>query len=149
MNRLHIHLKVDDLDHSIRFYEAMLGQPPTQRETDYAKWLIDEPRAHISLSTHCADRTIQGIDHAGIAFANDETLTEASQRLSDAGFDLQREEATTCCYAQSNKTWARAPEGASWELFHTYDTSSTYGSEPERSAVAAITPPKQPTCCPR
>ena len=151
MKRLHVHLKVKDLDAAASFYEAMLGAPPDLRADDYAKWLLNDPAAHISLSTHGSEldgaETGAGqspknpIDHAGISFDTDEMLEEAASRLADKGYKFRKEDAATCCYARSNKVWATSPDGAIWELFHTYDAHPTYGAEPPRTAVGAITPP--------
>ena len=129
MKRLHIHLKTTDLEKSVAFYSAMFGEKPTQQECDYAKWLLDDPRAHISLSTHGGT---PGLDHAGISMESREALTQTAGRLYAADIPTVREEATKCCYAQSNKVWVTSPEGAKWELFQTYATSETYGIEPDR-----------------
>jgi len=141
MKRLHIHIKTKDLDQSINFYSAMFGEEPTHREDDYAKWLLDDPRAHISLSTHGGDL---GVDHAGIAIETREELDEIAGRLRSTGSSLVAEEATTCCYAQSNKFWARDPQGAVWELFQTYGDSEEYGVEPDRE-MAPVSAVK--ACC--
>ena len=34
-----------------------------------------------------------------------------------------------CCYAQSNKHWAKDPQGVVWEMFHTMDSIPTYGHD--------------------
>ena len=44
MKRFHIHIGVDKLDESIRFYSALFGAEPVKTKTDYAKWLLEEPR---------------------------------------------------------------------------------------------------------
>jgi len=133
MKRLHIHIKTKDLDQSVRFYTAMFGTPPAKRESDYAKWLLDDPRAHISLSTHGGE---PGVDHVGISIKTRQELNEIASRLRENGASLMEEE-TTCCYAQSNKFWARDPQGAVWELFQTFGESAAYGAEPARSKAPA------------
>ncbi len=130
MKRLHLHLKTNDLPGSIKFYTAMFGTAPTIQKPDYAKWLLDDPAANIALSTHCGK---SGIDHAGISLDDDQELEDIATRLSAAGALSRPEIDTTCCYAKSNKHWAKDPQGAVWELFHTFDESSTYGNQPELS----------------
>ena len=130
MKRLHVHLKTENLDQSVAFYSAMLGKAPDQHEADYAKWLLDEPSAHISVSTHCGS---PGVDHVGIAVDDKDELDAIAGRLKDAGEALMEEKETTCCYSQSNKFWARDPQGAVWELFQTFGSSETYGAEPDRT----------------
>ena len=143
MKTLHIHIKTEDLDRSVAFYNAMFGVKPTKLEADYAKWLLDEPRANISLSTHCG---APGVDHVGISVDSREALEEIADRLRDEGSSLMEEEATTCCYAQSNKYWARDPQEAVWELFQTFGESETYGAEPERELIKAKAAPDD-ACC--
>ena len=36
---------------------------------------------------------------------------------------------TTCCYAQSEKSWIDDPQGIQWETFLTTGDSTEYGSE--------------------
>lgn len=141
MKRLHIHLKTNDLEKSIRFYAAMFGEEPTRREADYAKWLLEDPRAHVSLSTHGGE---PGVDHAGVSIETREELEEIAGRLRKNGEGLMAEEETTCCYARSNKYWARDPNGAVWELFQTFGNSETYGADPDRETVAVS---KKEACC--
>lgn len=130
MKRLHIHIKTRDLDQSVRFYEALFGAPPTRREADYAKWLLDDPRAHVSLSTHGGE---PGVDHAGVAIESEDALRDAAARLRAIGAEPAPEFGAQCCYANSNKYWARDPQGAVWELFQTYGDSAVYGDEPDRA----------------
>ena len=132
MKRLHIHIKVDDLEKAVPFYEAMLGQSPTKLESDYAKWLLDDPSANISLSTHGGSA---GIDHVGLQFDDDATMEETANRLINANGHIMPEKNTTCCYAHSNKYWARDTNGALWELFHTTGDATLYGKEPDRPST--------------
>lgn len=132
MKRLHVHLKVSDLDQSMKFYAAMFGRAPDKLENDYAKWMLDDPYANVSLSTHGGK---PGIDHAGVQVETDDELIEIADRLQHEGHDLMHEAGTRCCYAQSNKYWARGPEGGLWELFHSYGESQLYGEEPDRETL--------------
>lgn len=142
MKRLHLHIKTNDLQHSIEFYAAMFGTAPTVQKADYAKWLLDDPAANISLSAHGNNtRGKTGIDHAGISLDDNEDLEAIADRLDSAGILSRPEKQTTCCYAQSNKHWTQDPQGTVWELFHTFDESSTYGNQP------ALAPVKADVCC--
>lgn len=145
MKRLHIHLKTEDLDRSIAFYSAMFGEEPTRVENDYAKWLLDDPRANISVSTHGGE---VGFDHAGISIETKDELEEIANRLRGEETPLFAEEKTTCCYAQSNKYWVNDPQGARWELFQTFGDSDAYGAEPDRETAASNTAaPSAAACC--
>lgn len=136
MKILHIHLKTKDLERSVAFYSAMFGEAPTRIENDYAKWRLDDPLAHISVSTHGGT---PGFDHAGISLESRDALEGLAARLRGLNTALFAEKETTCCYAQSNKYWVHDPQGARWELFQTYDEAETYGAEPDRE-------PAQPCC---
>ena len=128
--RLHIHVKTDDLGKSVAYYNALFGEAPVKLEDDYAKWLLEDPPAHVSVSTHCGS---PGIDHAGVSIETPEELEAIATRLAAAGMPAAPEKATTCCYAHSDKYWSKDPQGATWELFHSYGESADYGSEPERT----------------
>lgn len=143
MKKLHIHIRTKNLDRSVAFYSAMFGAEPTRLEADYAKWLIDDPSANISLSTH---HGAVGVDHVGISVETPEDLEAIAGRLRNAGSPLFQEEATTCCYAQSNKYWVRDPQEASWELFQTFGDSATYGAEPARDLAPKEAASKS-ACC--
>ncbi|WP_425600741.1 hypothetical protein [Legionella resiliens] len=51
MKRFHIHIGVDDLMDSIRFYNALFGDEPGKVKSDYAKWMLDDPRINFAIST--------------------------------------------------------------------------------------------------
>jgi hypothetical protein len=44
MKRCHVHVSVDDLDTNVRFYSTVFGAPPTVRQDDYAKWMMEDHR---------------------------------------------------------------------------------------------------------
>lgn len=140
MKRLHLHIKTNKLDQSVAFYTAMFGQEPTQLEVDYAKWLLDDPRAHVSLSSHSKG---SGVDHAGISIETEEELDAIAARL-DGLANIAPDKEANCCYAKSNKYWARDPQGTVWELFQTYAHSDNYGQDPVISTKQADT---QNDCC--
>ncbi len=128
MKRLHLHFKSDNLDQSIKYYSALFGAEPTRREPGYVKWLLDDPSVNFSISE---TEGTTGFDHAGISLETREELDAAAGRLRDIGEPLFAQEETTCCYAKSNKYWARDPHNATWELFQTFADSETFGAAPE------------------
>ena len=144
MKRLHIHIKTKDLDQSIAFYTALFGEAPSKLEDDYAKWLLDDPRANISLSWHGGE---PGVDHAGISIETRDELDAVAARLRNVGVQFAEEADTTCCYAKSNKYWTQDPQGAVWELFQTFGESDTYGAEPERELKQHAAPQTSGACC--
>ncbi len=50
MKRFHVHVAVNNLSESIRFYSAMFAAEPTVTKPDYAKWVLDDPRINFAIS---------------------------------------------------------------------------------------------------
>jgi len=124
MKRLHVHLGVEDLEQSIRFYSTLFAAEPTVLKTDYAKWLLDDPRVNFAISRgHGA----AGIQHLGIQAQDADELAEIYGRLQQADRPVLEEGATICCYAQSEKSWISDPQGLAWETFLTHGDSTVYG----------------------
>ena len=68
MKRLHIHIGVNNLQESIRFYSALFGATPTKTKPDYAKWLLEDPHVNFAISTRAYKK---GVDHLGIQVEED------------------------------------------------------------------------------
>ncbi|WP_411816987.1 ArsI/CadI family heavy metal resistance metalloenzyme [Hyphococcus sp. DH-69] len=142
MKRLHIHLRVKDLEQSIKYYTALFGSEPARKEQDYAKWMLDEPSANIAISSR-SDET--GVDHVGISLENEEQLESTAERLRAIAAPLSIESDATCCYAKSDKYWSHDPQGAVWELFHTFGSSDVFGNDPE--LVSDVKQDQSPSAC--
>jgi catechol 2,3-dioxygenase-like lactoylglutathione lyase family enzyme len=138
MKRLHLHVGVDDLAASVRFYEALFDAAPTVLHGDYAKWMLDDPRVNFAIS---ARARAAGIDHVGIQTDSAEELGTLAMRLKAAGNEAFDQEATTCCYARSDKSWVRDPSGLRWETFHTFGDATSYGED------EALAEPGGGACC--
>lgn len=124
MKRLHVHLGVDDLAASIRFYSTLFAAEPTVRQPDYAKWMLDDPRVNFAISH---GRGAAGIHHLGIQVEDEVELHEVYDRLKAADAPVIEEGATVCCYARSEKSWIADPQGLAWETFLTHGASTVYG----------------------
>jgi catechol 2,3-dioxygenase-like lactoylglutathione lyase family enzyme len=144
MKRLHVHVSVADLDQSIRFYSTLFAAPPTVTKPDYAKWMLEDPRVNFAISTRAG--AAPGIDHLGIQVEDGAELHEVYGRLKQAEGPVLEEGKTTCCYAQSEKSWIADPQGVSWETFLTTGESTVYGTSAPR--IAAAKPAvKAGACC--
>lgn len=128
MKRLHVHVGVEDLATSIRFYSIMFGAEPTVTKPDYAKWLLDDPRVNFAISMGNHART--GIQHLGVQVESPAELGEVYGRIQAAERPVLEEGRTTCCYAQSEKSWISDPDGVVWEAFYTDGEATTYGDSP-------------------
>lgn len=135
MKRFHVHVGVNDLDASIAFYSGLFGSAPSVTKPDYAKWMLEDPRVNFAISQR--DGRSQGIRHLGFQVESTEELVEVYGRLKDAGGPVLEEGQTTCCYAQSEKSWIADPDGVQWETFHTTGESTTYGTNPDIARLAA------------
>src|ERR1700719_1314786 len=47
MKRLHVHVSVDDLAQSTRFYSTLFAAEPTVVKDDYVKWMLEDPRGSL------------------------------------------------------------------------------------------------------
>ncbi|BAN28076.1 glyoxalase/bleomycin resistance protein/dioxygenase (plasmid) [Caballeronia insecticola] len=139
---MHIHVAVEDLEASTRFYVAMFGgAEPTVSKSDYCKWELSDPKVNFAIS----QRGVRpGIDHLGIQVESDEELTEMRSRFANAEVPVTDQTATTCCYAKSDKTWTVDPQGVAWETFRTLDHASIYGESRDRSRAPGVSPV---ACC--
>ena len=144
MKRIHLHVNVDDLGRSIRFYETLFGAPPTVVKDDYAKWMLEDPRVNLAISSR--GRTA-GIDHVGIQADTGEEFGAIADRLKAAAQPTVEEVATTCCYAFSDKHWAEDPSGVKWETFQTFGESTTYGFAAEAPRTVAAQAASSGSCC--
>jgi len=132
MSRFHVHLNVTDLAASVHFYSALFGAAPSVLKTDYAKWMLEEPRVNFAVST---TGRAAGIDHLGIQADSAAELAQIGQRLEAAGRAVLPELATTCCYAKSDKAWTDDPQGTRWETFWTYaEATRYYGGDAARAS---------------
>ena len=133
MKRLHVHVAVNDLQRSVGFYSALFAAQPTVLKSDYAKWMLEDPRLNFAISQR--DRGA-GVDHVGIQVETPAELSELSARLKAAGTATFDQEATTCCYAQSDKSWVNDPAGVRWETFYTFGEATAYGEDEAEQARA-------------
>ena len=133
MKRLHVHVGVEDLAASIRFYSTLFAAKPTKVERDYAKWMLDDPRVNFAISQRGGSA---GVHHLGIQVEDHAELAEVYERLKHAEGPVYEEGETTCCYAQSEKSWIVDPQGVQWETFLTTGDSTVYGVDPTVSKEA-------------
>jgi catechol 2,3-dioxygenase-like lactoylglutathione lyase family enzyme len=133
MKRLHVHVGVENLERSIGFYSTLFAAQPAIVKSDYAKWMLDDPRVNFAIST-ANDR--KGIEHLGIQAESGDELREVYGRLQAADRPVLEEGRTTCCYAKSEKSWIADPDGVTWEAFLTDGESTLYGDSPVLSALS-------------
>ena len=151
MKRLHLHVSVPNIDQAIAFYSVLFDAPPTVTKDDYAKWMLEDPKVNLAISSRAR---ATGIDHVGIQVDSNAELIELASRLKAAGSETMDQEATTCCYAKSDKSWVTDPAGVRWESFYTHGEATAYGEDeilPEAAVIsssACCAPaPAAKACC--
>jgi hypothetical protein len=149
MKRLHLHISVPAIEEAVAFYSTLFDAPPCVVKDDYAKWMLDDPRVNLAISSRARET---GVDHVGMQVDSTGELAELATRLKAAGAHTFDQDATTCCYARSDKTWITDPAGVRWETFFTHGESTAYGEDevlPAPSANACGTPSAgaRQACC--
>ena len=124
MKRFHVHVSVDDLGANVRFYSQVFGMQPTLLKSDYAKWMVDDPRINFAISKRGLRA---GIDHVGIQVESEGELTALREQVTKAQISVVDQPNADCCYARSDKYWTTDPQGVAWETFHTLDSIPVYG----------------------
>lgn len=142
MKRLHIHVSVEDVAQSVTFYSTLFAAPPSVAKSDYAKWMLEDPRVNFAIS---ARGGATGVQHLGIQAEDEAELRDVFARLDAAGRPVLEEADATCCYARSEKQWVSDPQGVPWETFLTHGESTVYG---EGGALERLAATAEPCCAP-
>ena len=134
MKRMHVHVSVEDIAKAIGFYSALFAAKPTVvkarlREMDARR----SARELRDLDARARARP-RSSRHPG---RGPDELHEVYARLRKRGRPVARARRTTCCYAQSEKSWVDDPAGISWETFLTPARARTTATSVERDAQIA------------
>jgi hypothetical protein len=135
MKRMHIHVAVPNVTKAIPFYSTLFACQPAIVKSDYAKWMLDDPRINFAIS---ARGKTHGLDHLGIQAESPDELAEIYGRLQTADRPLLDEGDTVCCYAKSTKSWIGDPAGIAWEAFLTTGESTFYGDSSDKADAVRI-----------
>jgi catechol 2,3-dioxygenase-like lactoylglutathione lyase family enzyme len=144
MKRFHVHVSVDDLAASTRFYSALFGATPAVEKSDYTKWMLDDPRINFAISKRGSK---VGLNHFGFQADSADELSDMQKQHDDAELALINEGATQCCYAKSTKHWLHDPQGLPWEMFHTMGDVQTYNGDNDVDASKVTAPAKTASAC--
>ncbi|TAL30974.1 MAG: glyoxalase/bleomycin resistance/dioxygenase family protein [Alphaproteobacteria bacterium] len=144
MKRLHIHVGVENLDQSIRFYNALFGAEPVKTKPDYAKWMLDSPHVNFAISTRTGDT---GVNHLGIQVDKESELAELRTRLKKADMAVVDEGETVCCYARSDKSWVHDPAGIPWEAYRTMEDAEIFKAEKPAASGCGAPQTESAGCC--
>lgn len=147
MKRFHVHMFVEDLQASIAFYSKLFATQPARVESDYAKWMLEDPRINFAISSRGGE---PGVDHFGIQTDTAEELQVLKATAEAADVALRDEGVTTCCYSRSDKHWITDPTGMAWEHFHTLEGIPVFNESAGEAKAGACCAPtvdtrKQPS----
>jgi len=145
MKRFHVHLGVENLDASIRFYSGLFGAAPTVRKDDYAKWMVEDPRINFAISQR-GDRV--GVNHLGLQADSADELADIRAHFAAAGQGVVDEPQASCCYVKSDKHWITDPQGIAWEGYHTLGEIRYFDrDEMPMPFVRVAAPAESAPCC--
>ena len=139
MKRLHVHVAVENLYDAVKFYSTMFGAQPVKLKTDYAKWLLEDPRVNFAIS---ARGRKPGLDHLGVQVDEETELAEVRERVKSADMKTYDEGVTSCCYAKADKSWLIDPAGIAWEAYRTMGDVEMYGRDQSLPTTA-----EEGACC--
>lgn len=134
MKRMHLHVSVEDLAKSIAFYSGLFGTQPSVVKSDYAKWMLEDPRINFAISMRGAK---PGLDHLGLQVDSAEEMQALRTQFDNADLATDHEGETVCCYAKSDKTWLVDPSGIAWEAYHSMAEAEMYHAMNAQSCTPA------------
>lgn len=141
MKRMHIHVGVKNIDDSVRFYSALFGTEPVKLKSDYAKWMLEDPRINFAISTRAGK---VGVDHLGLQVDDVSELNILREQMSAANISTHSDGETTCCYAKSEKSWVEDPNGLAWEAYHTMEDAQIFSGADLQEGGACCVPETKP-----
>ena len=115
--RMHVALRVREIQRSVDFYQALFGQPPVKVKPGYAKFEVTEPNVNFSLNEDPTTPATGTVSHFGIQVKSTAAVEAQRQRLEQLRIPSRTEESVTCCYAVQDKIWVADPDGNEWEFF--------------------------------
>jgi catechol-2,3-dioxygenase len=132
--RIHVHLKVTDLESSREFYEKFLGTKPAKQKPDQIKFLPECALLNLTLTPlrNDADRSGRTLSHLGLEVDSNDLMIEHLRRVKAAGIAVREQLNVNCCYANQSKFWVIDPDGVEWEVYHlNYDLEEKHGGRVE------------------
>ena len=129
MKRIHVGLKVNDIEKAVIFYTRLFGMKPSLLRSDYAKWMLDDPLLNFSVDIH--GEGLVGSAHFGVQVNGNEELEKERVRIDEVGLSREDQNNLICGYQLQHKSWVEDPDGLMWETFFTEGVveSSDYGNE--------------------
>jgi catechol 2,3-dioxygenase-like lactoylglutathione lyase family enzyme len=115
--KVHVHLKVSDLDTSRAFYEKFLGVAPVKVKSGYVKFLPAFGPLNLALSQAAPADGRGHVDHMGLQVESADIVLRELARVKAAGLPVREEIGVNCCHANQDKFWVEDPDGVEWEVY--------------------------------
>lgn len=140
--RVHLSLNVRDLEASVAFYSAFLGEAPHKRRPGYANFAPEQYALKLALNElppSAEGRT--PLNHLGFQVETAAEVQEARERFRAAGLPVYDEGDTVCCFARQDKVWVHDPDGNAWEVYVlTDDMLTEHDQNTEAGAMVHFVP---------
>lgn len=138
--RLQLALNVRDIDEAVAYYSKLFQAEPHKRRPGYANFALDTPPLKLVLFEN--PNADERLNHLGVEVFEAEQITEAKQRMTEAGVLDVVEQETVCCHATQDKLWSHEPQGLRWEWYRITD------DDPDGlGLIAADAKPAGDACC--
>jgi catechol 2,3-dioxygenase-like lactoylglutathione lyase family enzyme len=141
--KVHVHMRVSDLEKSRAFYEKFFGTAPVKVKSGYVKFLPGFGPLNLALSQAAPAEGRGHVDHMGIQVESAEIVTRELARVKAAGVPVREEMGVNCCHANQDKFWVEDPDGVEWEVYvlnyDLEDTGLRATAAPARSGLAVVT----------
>jgi catechol 2,3-dioxygenase-like lactoylglutathione lyase family enzyme len=145
--RMHVHLKVADLNRSVEFCRRFFGTAPVKEKLDQVKFLADFAPINLALTpAKVAHGERPALSHLGIEVESNSVVKEHLSRVKASGIKVREQLNVNCCYANQTKFWVMDPDGVEWEVYHlNYDLVEKHGggieaAKPRGAIPIAIDP---------
>ncbi len=115
--RVHVHLRVSDLEQSRAFYERFLGVAPVKVKPGYVKFLPPWGPLNLALSQEGRAASAGPVDHVGLQLGSSPQVVRQLARIKAAGLPVREEFGVDCCHANQDKFWVEDPDGVEWEVY--------------------------------
>lgn len=142
----HVSLKVSNLEQSVAFYRAMLGNEPVKYKADYAKFDLNNPPLNLTLEASSSINPGGTLSHLGLQVESSEDVRDAVARFQQAGLATFEEKDRDCCYALQDKVWVTDPDGTSWEVFVVKVADTTPETNRQSTPNLENSKTQQPCC---
>ena len=147
ISRLHLGLRVADLERSVAFYRTLFGTEPELVRSDYAKFEVADPPLQLALFPGSAPAPGGSLHHAGIRVEEHGAFLATRDRLVTSGLADGPSAEVDCCYSRQEKLWVTDPDGNAWELYRLVESAAPEGADAGPHGGGCCTTASGPQTC--